>query len=250
METNGRFSAFFYLCVGMVALIGLLGGGVSRLLPTSSGYIEMACRWDGRRYTLAPFQQPLVPCTHSMPQGDLDGDGADETVRIVSGQALLYRSGGIVWRSPCSWLVTHALFADSNHDGRTELNIVLWKHGTYGPHRPFFVKKPDNKWGCHIFLYAWRAEALRCIWGSSTVDFPICEAAFADLRGDGKSDLVVLESTPGSRQHAPASYVAVWRWNGWGFTNHFRSRRGRYSDLRVVSSGKKQFLLGRLKCAQ
>ena len=247
MKTDGHFRAVLCVGIGASALLGLLGMGFLRLLPTSSECIEMACRWDGRSYRLVPLEASCPPAPCSTSRADLDGDGVDETVRIVSGRAMLYRNGGAVWRSPRSWLVTQALFADSNHDGRIELNIVLWKHGTYGPDRPFFVKKPDKKWGCHIFLYAWRAKVLRCIWGASTIDFPICEAAFADLRGDGKPDLVVLESLRGSDEHAPASYVAVWRWNGWGFTNQFRSKRGRYTHLHIAPSGDKQIALVRRK---
>ena len=199
--------------------------------------------WNGVEYTLLARDAPIPASARSAFAADLDGDGVGETVTITSGRASLRRAGEVVWQSDASWLVTHALFADSNHDGRIELNIVLWKHGTYGPDKPFFVKDNDNNWGCHLFLYAWRAKALRCIWGSSAIDFPICEMAFADLRGDGKPDLIVLESRAGSDEHVPPTHLAVWRWNGWGFTNHFGHERGRYISLRVMPADDRDLVL-------
>lgn len=236
MRNNERLSVVVCLGLGAIALLSLCGKGLHCLLPTSPEYTEMICRWDDGHYTHAPCSAAHPSNPSPVSHADLDGDGINEAVTVASGRAILRRGDEVLWQSDPSWLVTHAVFADSNHDGRVELNVALWKHGTYGPDRPFFVKERDNEWSCHLFLYAWRAKALRCIWGSSAISSPICEIAFADLRGDDNPDLVVLESSSSSDEHAPPTHLAVWRWNGWGFTNEFRSNRAPYSDLRVISA--------------
>jgi hypothetical protein len=231
-----------------------VGAGVTKPLPFFIALLIAICTsasgdvllsWQANRYVLLNGDASGRAVAPVASRADLDRDGVKEAVTITCGWAVLRRGKSVLWRSDVSWRVTHALFADANHDGRTELVLVVWKRGTWGPDKPFFVRENDNRWGCHVFVYAWRAKALRLIWGSSAIDYPIREIAFADLRGDGQPDLIVLES-PGATvgamvrlrspqvHESPASHLAVWRWNGWGFSNEFRSPKGRYSSLRVV----------------
>jgi len=49
--------------------------------------------------------------------------------------------------------------------------------------------------------------------------------------GDGRNELIVLEGSYDDEREAPARYVTIWRWNGWGFSLEWRSAAGHYHHL-------------------
>lgn len=115
--------------------------------------------------------------------------------------------GGLspVYQTAWDWCVQDVLTYDINQDGQEELILLVWKHGSYGEHRPFWVKHNDIRLEQHIFIYQWdetRAARLRPIWMSSALGYQVTQIA----RGT-KESLVVTDRTGESK---------VWQWQGFG----------------------------------
>ena len=69
------------------------------------------------------------------------------------------------------------------------------------------------------------------MWCSSPIADPIREMAVGDVDADGDNELVVLEGNYADTPDAPAGHLAVWRWNGWGFSLQWRSPAGAFHSL-------------------
>jgi poly-gamma-glutamate synthesis protein (capsule biosynthesis protein) len=163
---------------------------------------------------------------------DLAGDGLAEQVRRQGEQVIVYAPTGEpasdsaattagqteLWRSPAEWRVADVALGDPNDDGRGELFLALWKPDKDGTLRS------------HPFIIGYREGIYRTLWGGSAVADPLREVELADPDGDGTQELIVLEEGQGETAHT----LAVWRWNGWGFSLAWRSLPGAYHDLTVV----------------
>ena len=149
---------------------------------------------------------------------DLTGDGKPELIRRQAEQAVVTQDDREVWRSPPGWQVLDLALGDPNDDGRYEMLLALRKPDASGALRS------------HPFIIGYRGGEYRDVWGGSAVGVPILAVELGDLDGDGMQELVVLEegSAPGQRT------VAVWDWNGWGFSLLWRSAPGAYSSVAVV----------------
>lgn len=81
-----------------------------------------------------------------------------------------------LWHTPWDWSVQDVLCDDINGDGREELVLLVWKHGSYGKHLPFWVKHNDIRLEQHIFIYQWEASRenkLRALWMSSALGLEV-----------------------------------------------------------------------------
>jgi hypothetical protein len=149
---------------------------------------------------------------------DLTGDGVPEHVQFEGAQVTIHQDGVEVWRSPVSWDVVDVALGDPNDDGRNEILIVFWQQDETGQ----LQNQP--------FIIGYRGGYYRELWGGSPVGFPIHEVELADVDGDGRQEIIVLEAA----QDAPdARTIAVWRWNQWWFSFVWRSEAGSYHDLQV-----------------
>ena len=164
-------------------------------------------------------------------EADLDGDGEVEKIILSGGKVQVLRNGKIIWQSDPAWQVDNLVLADLNRDGKMEINMSLWKKGSYGKDLPFWLEENTKEWGSHLFIYGWRKGKIRPFWCSSTLEASIREMAAGDIDGDGRAELAILEGAYDNSKNARAEYLAVWSWNGWGFFNDYRSEKGRYANL-------------------
>ena len=187
---------------------------LARVLPRSR--LGFAC--DGQ--TCYPVEAPQTTRTGLFWAGEVDltGDGHPEQVRRAEQQAIVYRDGVEVWRSPTQWQVTDLALGDPNNDGREELLLALWKRDESGVPRS------------HPFIVGYRGGTYRELWGGSPVAASIHEVELGDVDGDGVQELIVLEEQGSDSECA----VTLWRWNGWGFSLVWRSASGRYQNLVLV----------------
>ena len=74
---------------------------------------------------------------------------------------------------------------------------------------------------------------IKPLWQSSNLEAPNCEFLFSDIDGDKKQELIVIEGEYNNEYVCRGKYLALWRWNGWGFTNYWRSQSGEYRNLRI-----------------
>ncbi len=96
----------------------------------------------------------------------------DLEVRSKNGLLILYRDNTEVWRTDWDWSVQDYCLADLDRDGQNELAMLVWKRGSYGPHRPFWVMHNDIRLEQHVFVYAREPERttqVRALFMSSSI---------------------------------------------------------------------------------
>jgi hypothetical protein len=156
---------------------------------------------------------------------DLNGDGQVENLILEDGEVQIEQHGQVAWRSPADWQVTQALIGDLDRDGRPEIDLLVWR-----PFRPWPVDRflpyggridsfQDSQGrSCQIILIAWRGNAYQERWAGSALAEPLQAFVAADLDGDGRQELVGLETSYNATANSPAEAVSVWAWNGFGFS--------------------------------
>lgn len=115
-------------------------------------------------------------------------------------------AGKVAWSTPWDWSVQSVQCFDVDGDGHKELVMLVWKHGSYGKHLPFWVKNNDIRLEQHLFVYRWeetRENRLRAVWMSSALDMKV-----ASMISDNKNRLIVTD-TQGVHTR--------WQWQQFGF---------------------------------
>ncbi len=180
---------------------------------------------------------------------DLDQDGRPERL-VLHGETLEIFSGGSpVWRSPSGWQVRAAGVADLNRDGVPEAVLLVWRRFQPWPIDrvlPFGGRiaayQDAQGQSCHLILIGKKQGAYRELWAGSALAQPLADFAAADLDGDGRQELVALESRYTDPAGAPARELSVWEWNGFGFSLQARVQ-GAYRELKIYQSADGQSLI-------
>lgn len=170
-------------------------------------------------------------------RADLDNNGVQETYALENGRLTITENANIVWQSPTDWWIDNFILADANNDGVSDVNLSVWKAGNFGTSKPFWIKENDMNVKNHFFVFDFVNGAMRSIWGSSNLGVPNCEFKIADIDGDRKNDLITIEGNYSQKPGCNGNYVAVWKWNGWGFSNEWRSDRGQFRNLSIEHIG-------------
>jgi hypothetical protein len=140
---------------------------------------------------------------------------------------------------PSSWHIITALEADLTRDGAAECVLLVWRPWEDWPimrwsDSPSPIADHRDMYGdsAHIILIDLQGQSE--VWAGSALAVPIVEIAVGDVNGDGGAELVALEGDYTTGRNGPARNVAVWRWNGFGFTLAWRSSPGRFSELSLI----------------
>ena len=161
----------------------------------------------------------------STQSGDLDADGALENYTLQQGKLQVKENNTVVWETPSDWQVKSFILADATNDGVVDINMSVWKPGNFGSSRPFWVKENDMSIKNHFFIFDFTKDRIIPVWQSSNLDNPNCAFAITDIDKDGDNDLLVIEGEYGSGTDCQGIYLALWKWNLWGFSNEWRSRK-------------------------
>lgn len=159
---------------------------------------------------------------------DVSGDHLPETYILSSGRLTVTQAGEELWQTPSEWWVDHFEIADTTSDGQMEIALSVWKSGSYGTSKPFWVSEEDKSVKNHFFVFGFKDQKIQPIWQSSNLSRPNCEFIIADVNGDGMDELVVIEGEYSSDFICSGKYLAVWSWQEWGFYNDWRSEAGEY----------------------
>ncbi len=111
----------------------------------------------------------------------------------------------IVFRTRQDWNVQDVLCFDINQDGKEELIMLVWKHGSYGKHLPIWVKHNDIRLEQHIFIYQWeesRQSRIRPVWMSSAIGYEVSSIE------QGEEQRLLVTDRRGERK--------VWEWKDFG----------------------------------
>jgi hypothetical protein len=153
----------------------------------------------------APDAAPAAPPDFRA-DADLDGDGAPETLAAYlaadrSRGFLTVGEGPDRWTSPLypMWKARAARLADP---AARLVVLGIWsrtpRHAEPEPHRTVWVLE----WDGARLVERWRGSALAR---------PLRDFVLGDADGDGRDELLALESTPES------CWLAAYRWDGFGF---------------------------------
>lgn len=176
-------------------------------------------------------------------QADLDNNSIKETYILETGRLTISENSKMVWQSPSEWWVDNFVLVDSNNDGIADINLSLWKAGNFGSSKPFWVKENDMSVKNHFFVLDFSGGSIKQVWGSSNLAEPNCEFKIADVDNDGKNDLVVIEGDYSQKSKCTGHYVAVWKWNDWGFSNEWRSEKGNFTNLEIEKIDEKSYIV-------
>ncbi len=115
---------------------------------------------------------------------------------------------GVKKKLESSWLVQDALNFDINGDGSAEWLLLVWKRGSYGKHRPSWVKRDEIGFSQHIFIYSEREDGWHAIWMSSKLEMKAATFLMGkEIPGTGRRSLDIV---------APDKSVSSWGWLSWG----------------------------------
>lgn len=153
---------------------------------------------------------------------DLDQDGQLERYVLKDKQLIVTQEEQEIWRSSADWQVIVFVLADATNDGRDDLLLVVWKAGSFGRDKPFWVTEDDPRRSNHLFVLNLIQGKMKPVWFSSALDRPIQALEVKDLDQDGKNELVVQEERTWwdrirDRGGPFAESTTYWQWKSWGF---------------------------------
>lgn len=176
-------------------------------------------------------------------RADLNNNLVFETYILENGKLTITENKKTIWQSPNDWWIDDFVLADSNNDGIININLSLWKSGSFGTSKPFWIKEDDMSVKNHFFILDFSSGSIKQVWGSSNLAKPNCEFKIADIDNDGKNDLVVIEGDYLPEPKCTGNYVAIWKWNDWGFSNEWRSEEGGFTNLEVEKIDGKNYII-------
>ncbi len=206
--------------------VALSGQEAQRVLKKLGLQLDMQTvpAWDNEKMIFTAAEQYVFQAGKSLPeyrlvqsrQFDIDGDGILEEFYLRNGRIAVRNASRTLWQSPDDWWVDYFFLGDANNDCLPEFNLLVWKEGSFGPHRPFWLEEDDTGIKNHLFIFKLEKGGVKPVWQSSNLDHPNYRAAFTDLNDDDKNELVVTE---GSYTDPARREVTLWEWNGWGFSH-------------------------------
>ncbi len=176
---------------------------------------------------------------------DLDNDSIFENYNLENGKLIITENKKTIWQSPGNWWIDDFVIADSNNDGILDINLSLWKAGNFGSSKPFWITENEMSVKNHFFVLDFIDNKVKQIWCSSNLSNPNCEFKIADINNDGKNELIVIEGDYSQRPKykCNGNYVAIWKWNNWGFFNEWRSTKGNYINLKIEKNDKGNYII-------
>ncbi len=229
-----------FICVVLVAGVSIEAGSANSSIDTlqSIFYLDE----DKRKIVEWQGEPPLRGQSIDLVQEKSMEMGRD-VFMLEGGTLKIYRNGQIIWETPPDWRIESFELADATRDGSVDLTMSVWKKGSFGTGRPFWVEENDEYIRNHFFIHHLSDDRFLPRWQSSALDTPKCEYAFADITGDGWDELITIEGFYFLEGCGRGRFVSVWFWNGWSFVLLGRSRPGSFSNLHIRENNNTRFIL-------
>lgn len=101
--------------------------------------------------------------------------------------------------------VQDVLVTDIDRDGDNEMIVLLWKHGKYGMHKPFWVEKDEKNYSQHVFIY------------DVDRDGKVTEKWCASDMGSVAGRIKLMEKNNSIfMMEDKDKNCTLWMWEGWG----------------------------------
>lgn len=115
-----------------------------------NNYIPAWIRWNEKEVTVYGDESAL--------QDESNGESSDSASRVMvklwkKKLEVTNSSGETTFASKKDFKVQDVLVTDIDRDGDREMIVLLWKHGRYGMHKPFWVEKDEKNYSQHVFIY-------------------------------------------------------------------------------------------------
>ena len=147
------------------------------------------------------YRGVFLPCRSSRTaQAELGGRPC--TLTLENGAFAVQDGKTELWRSEAALRVQDFLTLDIDRDAETELVLLVWRRGNYGPSKPFWVKRNDTSWSQHIFIYNRQGDTFVPQWMSSQLRPKVARWAV-----QGTDTLFIL---------TPEATETLWQWGQWG----------------------------------
>ena len=204
-KNRSRRAAVLWSAAGILLCLGICGSAWLR-----GAFLPKWVRWEERTETIRiPEDHELflpegAPAPAVIGEAELQLSGKRVGIRETAGDRVPEGGSVKTYRSPVSWLVQDALVCDLNGDGADEVILLVWKRGSFGGARPFWVTRDEIGFSEHIFIFKYMNGTLRPLWMSSKMGIPVQSVTYGE---DGKLHL-----------SAPDGTETVWEWNRWGLT--------------------------------
>lgn len=166
---------------------------------------------------------------------DLNNNSIQETYQLKEGSLKIKESSSTIWQSPENWWVDDFILADSNNDGNKNLNLSVWKAGSFGEEKPLWKEDEDKSIGNHLFVYDVENGEIKPVWQSSRLPYQNKELTIDDIDQDQKNELIVIETDYTEKGYCKNNYIGIWEWENWGFTKAWQSEQGNYCNLEIES---------------
>lgn len=140
--------------------------------------------------------------------GSVDFNEESVFVKLKSKKLSILKDGELLYQTADDIYVSDAFFTDINHDSGKEIIMMVWKQGSYGDHKPFWIEKDTDEYTQHIFIYRWdshRPDRLDPVWMSSDLGMNISKISIDD------NECIHLTDCNGKE--------TSWAWLHWGLVN-------------------------------
>jgi hypothetical protein len=140
---------------------------------------------------------------------------------------------------PPEWQIADLAWADATNDGSPEWVLLVWR-----PWRDWAIQSwstlpspiadfhGDDGLSCHVILID--PGTGQEIWAGSALPTPLLSLDVGDVDGDGRNELVTLETDYSTGARGPSTHLDIWLWRGFGFWLQSRCPAAGYHQARLT----------------
>jgi hypothetical protein len=138
------------ICMRLLLFFGTAVAVCVVLIFARNNYIPAWIRWNEKEVTVYGDESAL--------QDESNGESSDNVSKVMvklwkKKLEVINSSGETTFVSKKDFKVQDVLVTDIDRDGDREMIVLLWKHGRYGMHKPFWVEKEEKNYSQHVFIY-------------------------------------------------------------------------------------------------
>jgi len=192
--------------------------------------IQPTAYWDesNKKYALGDQKfignDNALAASSSIQTEDLNKDRTVETYELKVGQLTITSNNKTVWQSPTTWWIDSFRLADVNNDGTADINMSVWKQGSFDKYLPIWQNQNDMSIKNHFFVFDLNEKLeVHPVWQSSNLAKPNCNFDIYDINNDGKNELITQEGDYLEDYSCKTTNYGVWNWDQFGFTNIWNS---------------------------